>query len=89
MSKTKNTTAKSSIEQQPNDTNSYENSIAELEKIVSQMETGQLALADSLSAYQRGTVLLQVCQQALSDVEQQVRVLTESNQLEALKPYHE
>ncbi|MBC7786711.1 MAG: exodeoxyribonuclease VII small subunit [Methylophilaceae bacterium] len=87
MSKTKNATAKSTIEQQPSHEFSYENSIAELETIVSQMETGQLALADSLNAYQRGTILLQVCQQALSAVEQQVRVLTDTNKLEALKPY--
>ncbi len=87
MSKTKSATAKPSIDQQPSLDFSYENSIAELETIVSQMETGQLALADSLDAYKRGTALLQVCQQALSAVEQQVRVLTESNKLEALKPY--
>ena len=65
---------------------SFEQSIAELEAIVNQMETGQLPLEQSLSAYTRGAELLQVCQNSLSAVEQQVRVLTESNKLETLKP---
>ena len=85
MPKTKNATTKLTTDNQ----NSYEQSLAELETIVSQMETGQLSLADSLNAYQRGTVLLQTCQQDLSAVEQQVRILTESNKVEALKAYDE
>ena len=64
----------------------FEKSIAELEAIVNLMESGQLPLEQSLSAYTRGTELLQVCQKSLSAVEQQVRVLTESNKLETLKP---
>ncbi len=83
MSKTKQTKpiddAANSVEQ------SFEKSIAELEAIVKQMESGQLPLEQSLNAYTRGTELLQVCQKSLGAVEQQVRVLTESNKLETLK----
>jgi len=53
----------------------FEAALAELEQIVATMEGGQLPLADSLAAYQRGAVLLQYCQAALKDAEQQVEVL--------------
>lgn len=62
----------------------FETALAELEKIVASMEGGQLPLEASLAAYKRGTELLKLCQQQLQDAEQQVRVLTESNQLENL-----
>ena len=62
----------------------FETALAELEKIVASMEGGQLPLEESLAAYKRGTELLKLCQQQLQDAEQQVRVLTDSNQLENL-----
>ncbi len=62
----------------------FESALAELEKIVASMESGQLPLEESLNAYKRGTELLKFCQQTLQEAEQQVRVLTESNQLEPL-----
>jgi exodeoxyribonuclease VII small subunit len=64
----------------------FETALAELEKIVASMEGGQLPLEESLAAYKRGTELLKLCQQQLQDAEQQVRVLTESNQLENFPP---
>jgi len=75
---------------QPENTNqslesalNFESALAELESIVSQMESGQLPLEQSLSAYKRGAELLQFCQKALADVEQQVRILSEAtNQLQ-------
>jgi exodeoxyribonuclease VII small subunit len=54
---------------------SFEAALAELEEIVATMEGGQLPLTDSLAAYKRGAVLLQYCQTALKDAEQQVEVL--------------
>ena len=54
---------------------SFEAALAELEGIVARMEGGQLPLAESLSAYQRGAVLLQYCQTTLKDAEMQVEVL--------------
>jgi len=62
---------------------SFESAITELEAIVSQMEANQLPLEQSLSSYKRGTELLQFCQKTLADVEQQVRILNESSQLQA------
>lgn len=61
---------------------SFETAIKELESIVSQMESNQLPLEQSLSAFKRGTALLQFCQQTLNNVEQQVRILNEAQQLQ-------
>jgi exodeoxyribonuclease VII small subunit len=63
---------------------SFEQALAELEALVSQMESGQLPLEQSLAAYKRGAELLQYCQKSLADVEQQVRILNEAS---SLQPY--
>ncbi len=54
---------------------SLEAALAELEKIVSSMEDGELPLERSLAAYKRGAELLKYCQAALQDAQQQVKVL--------------
>ncbi|HEY8353620.1 MAG TPA: exodeoxyribonuclease VII small subunit [Methylophilaceae bacterium] len=64
---------------------SFEQALKELETIVAQMESGQLPLEQSLQAYQRGSVLLQQCQKALADIEQQVRLLSEDNSLQTYR----
>ena len=63
---------------------SFEQALAELEALVSQMESGQLPLEQSLAAYKRGAELLQYCQKSLADVEHQVRILNEAS---SLQPY--
>src|SRR5438105_10427725 len=63
----------------------FETALAELETIVATMEGGQLPLAEALAAYQRGAELLQYCQAALKDAEQQVQVL-ERGVLKAFAP---
>jgi exodeoxyribonuclease VII small subunit len=64
---------------------SFEAALAELEKIVATMEDGRLPLAESLAAYKRGAELLQYCQQALRDAQQQVQIL-EKGVLSAFEP---
>jgi len=63
----------------------FETALAELETIVATMEDGQLPLADALAAYKRGAELLQYCQAALKDAQQQVQVL-ERGVLKAFAP---
>jgi exodeoxyribonuclease VII small subunit len=63
----------------------FESSLLELEAIVSLMESGNLPLEQSINAYKRGAALLQSCQKSLGDAEQQVRILTEANQLEVFE----
>ena len=53
----------------------FEQALAELETIVARMESGELTLEQSLVAYKRGAALLQFCQLALKDAQQQVKVL--------------
>lgn len=57
---------------------SFEAALAELEKIVSSMESGDLSLEQSLAAHKRGRELGQFCQELLARAQQQVRVLEEN-----------
>ncbi len=59
----------------PQKTPGFEAALAELEKVVAEMETGKLSLEQSLAAYQRGAELLQQCRVRLEDAQQQVRML--------------
>ena len=54
---------------------SFETAMAELERIVAEMESGQLTLEQSLTAYRRGTELLQFCHTTLTAAQQQVQIL--------------
>lgn len=65
---------------------SYEAAIAELETIVSQMESENLPLDQSLSAYKRGAELLKICQQSLTEAEQQIKIVSDANQLDTFTP---
>lgn len=67
----------------------FEAAMAELEAIINQMESGQLPLQQALAAYKRGSELLSHCQKALADVEQQIRILNETNQLQTFAPLDE
>lgn len=60
----------------------YESALAELDRLVQAMESGQLPLDQLLDSYRRGADLLQFCRSRLEAVEQQVQVL-EGGQLKA------
>lgn len=62
---------------------SFEAALAELEKLVASMESGQLSLEQSLAAHKRGLELAQYCQAKLAQAQQQVQVL-EANTLQPL-----
>ena len=61
---------------------SFEKALAELEKIVERMESGDLSLEQALATHKRGLELARFCQQRLEAAQQQVRVL----EGEVLKP---
>ncbi len=67
----------------PKEPASYETALAELDRLVDQMEGGQLPLDQLLDAYRRGADLLAYCRARLQAVEEQVRVL-EDGQLKPL-----
>jgi exodeoxyribonuclease VII small subunit len=56
---------------------SYEDALAELDRLVGAMETGQLPLDRLLESYRRGAELLTFCRGRLEAVEEQVKVLEE------------
>lgn len=58
-----------------NSPQNFEQALAELEKIVASMESGDMSLEASLVAYERGVELARACQTQLQQAEQQVRVL--------------
>ena len=53
---------------------SYEQALAELDRLVQQMEGGQLPLDQLLDGYRRGAELLAYCRGRLQAVEDQVKV---------------
>ena len=63
----------------------FEQALAELEKIVARMESGELSLEQSLATHKRGLELARFCQQKLEAAQQQVKVL----EGEVLKPLSE
>ena len=70
------------------ETSSCEDALTELERIVEQMESGELNLEQSLSAFERGVKLTRECQQALSKAEQKVQALIEHNGESILTDFH-
>jgi exodeoxyribonuclease VII small subunit len=57
----------------------FEASLGQLEKLVGQMEDGDLTLEQSLKAFEDGVKLTRECQKALADAEQKVQLLMEQN----------
>ena len=56
-------------------TSSFEDSLAKLEKIVEQMESGDLKLEDSLKLFEQGMKLTAECNQRLNEIEKKVKTL--------------
>ena len=71
------------------DKNSLETNLKELESIVSKMEQGDMALEDSIKSYEKGMLLLKLCQGSLKEIEQKVLVLSSENTLEQFKSANE
>ena len=59
----------------PKEPASYEAALAELDRLVLQMEAGQMPLDQLLDGYRRGAELLAFCKTRLQAVEDQVKVL--------------
>ncbi len=62
---------------------SFEEAMAELAQLVTQMESGQLPLEASVAAYARGSELVKFCAGQLDKVESQVKIL----EGDMLKPF--
>ena len=53
----------------------FESALEDLEQVVEQLESGDLALEDSLAAFEKGVGLAKFCNQKLNDVEKKVELL--------------
>ena len=54
----------------------FEQSIAELEDIVKEIEQGELTLEESLKQFEKGIGLARRCQEVLQQAEQKIQILT-------------
>ncbi|PJK12838.1 exodeoxyribonuclease VII small subunit [Lysobacteraceae bacterium NML07-0707] len=73
---------KSTPEPTPSPVADFEHALQELEQLVARMESGDMTLEDSLSAYERGVGLYRQCQGALQQAELRVRQLSDPAQPE-------
>ena len=65
----------------------FEDSLAELEQLVEQLEQGEISLEDSLKSFERGVKLTRTCQKSLQEAEQKVKILLEKNDPQTLEPF--
>ncbi|MGC9270576.1 exodeoxyribonuclease VII small subunit [Acidiphilium sp.] len=65
---------------------SFEDALAELERIVRGLESGQQKLEDAITAYERGTALKRHCDARLAEAETRVQaIVTQADGSLALK----
>ena len=64
----------------------FEKSLQHLEKIVAQMESGELGLEESLEQFEKGIRLAKNCQDTLANAELRVEQLIEKNGLQQTVP---
>lgn len=60
----------------PVDEMSFEEAMAELEKVLGQLERGDVALDDSIKLYERGAALKTRCETKLKEAEEKVAAIT-------------
>lgn len=66
---------------------SFEDALAELERIVRDLETGQAKLDDAIAAYERGAALKRHCEAKLRDAQAKVdRIVTGPDGQNRLEP---
>jgi exodeoxyribonuclease VII small subunit len=58
----------------------FDEGLAELQKIGTDLERGDLALEDALAAYERGVALVRELNQRLSEAEARVQLLTRNSE---------
>ena len=67
----------------------FEKSLQHLEKIVSNMESGELGLEESLQQFEKGIKLARNCQDTLANAELRVEQLIEKNGLQQTVPFED
>ncbi len=57
----------------------FEEAMERLERIVEELEKGEVSLEDAINLYQEGILLSRHCDLKLKQVEEKIRLLTEEN----------
>jgi exodeoxyribonuclease VII small subunit len=65
----------------------FETAMDRLEKIVEQMESGQLPLEDLIVRYEEGMNLVKVCQERLASAEQKIEIIARNNGKPVVKDF--
>ena len=65
----------------------FNKGLIELEEIINKMESGELSLEDSLKYFEEGVKIHRQCHTALTDAEQRISVLSESDNYNEEKPF--
>ncbi len=65
----------------------FEQSLGALQGLVERLESGDLSLEESLTAFEQGVALTRDCQLALSQAEQKVSLLTEQQGQPVVEPF--
>jgi exodeoxyribonuclease VII small subunit len=65
----------------------FEKTLAELEKLVVNLEEGELSLDESLAGFKRGIELTRQCQAALDHAQQTVEQLTDTADQDSLQSF--
>ncbi len=58
--------------------NDFEKNLKELEKIVRDLESGEVNLQESLEKFEAGVELYKKCRETLGHAEKKIKILTES-----------
>nr|WP_086939012.1 exodeoxyribonuclease VII small subunit [Thaumasiovibrio occultus] len=66
---------------------SFESALDELERIVAQLESGELPLDDALKQFERGIALARHGRQTLTNAEQKIEILTQPDDNAPLQEY--
>ena len=59
--------------------NNYEDKITELEKVVNELENGEMSLDESLTKFEQGMKLSKECNKMLEDAEKKITILLEKD----------
>ena len=65
----------------------FEKTLAKLEKLIENLEKGDLSLDESLSGFKQGVELTKQCQAALDNAQQTVELLTDTKDENSLKTF--
>lgn len=72
-----------------NNSQTFESSLEELERIVRELERGDLPLEKSLELFEQGVKLSRACHERLNQAERRIEMLTRDSQgRETVSPFH-